>query len=107
MRHKLVQVMSWNKKYDQAMKEYEKILKQLPNNVDALLGMALTYGNKNDHISAIALLKKAYPHPVSPSPRFSFAEGSFYAGQLADSWRVGWEILKNHPQHQPTLLLKA
>lgn len=69
MRHKLVQVMSWNKKYDQAMKEYEKILKQLPNNVDDLLGMALTYGSKNDHSSAIALPKKAYPPSSESFPK--------------------------------------
>jgi tetratricopeptide (TPR) repeat protein len=83
----------------------DQLLRQLPSSSDALLDMVRSLESRGQVAEALELLKAAAR--VSPDPRFDRMLGTLLMklGRYKEALVPLIAVLKQHPQHHPTMLM--
>lgn len=82
-RWELARLLSYLKRYDQSLAEYEKVLRERPDLLDARVEMALVYSWRGDAERALAIFRQIPAEKMDDRAKIAMAD-AYAAGKMYD-----------------------
>ncbi|MGM0426557.1 MAG: tetratricopeptide repeat protein [Thermodesulfobacteriota bacterium] len=106
-RWELARVLSYVQRYDEAINEYQKVLREKPDLTEAKLEMAKVLFWKGDQEVALRILEEVSPKAITGDTKVLMADLFAAQNEYAKAEPLYQDYLKHHPQDQAVRLKLA